>query len=157
MFDWKVFVPWMLTLATLIAGIWQYADKQAQANREPFLLKQLDLVFEASQTVSVLSNSTDSAAWEKARVRFWELYWGPLGLVEDGAVERCMRQAGLIVPQPGTNPGTLPLTKLRSVSLELSHAARDLVLESWNTSLAPLASRKDRVGCPEMPRSSASR
>ena len=74
-FDWKVAIPWFLSLVTVAVGIWQYADKQAQANREPFLRKQLDLIFEASDTVSLLANSTNPEAWEKARARFWVLYW----------------------------------------------------------------------------------
>ena len=58
-FDWKIAVPWVLSLATVAIGVWQYADKQAQANREPFLKKQLELVFEASETVARLANVTD--------------------------------------------------------------------------------------------------
>jgi hypothetical protein len=136
--DWKIFVPWVLTVATAGIGIWQYADKQAQTNREPFLREQLKLVFEASEAVSKLATLTDAAEWEKARTDFWVLYWGPLGIVEDPAVAKCMIKAGALVPRPGQPVPPLPLASLEPHSIRLSHAARDLVLDSWNVSLPPL-------------------
>jgi hypothetical protein len=138
-FDWKIAIPWLLSLVTVAVGIWQYADKQAQANREPFLREQLKLVFEASETVSKLANLTTPNEWQEARTRFWVLYWGPLGLVEDPAVARCMVKAGLIVPGPEkTEVPALPLATLKQTSIQLSHAARDLILSSWDVSLPPL-------------------
>jgi len=146
-FDWKLAVPWVLGLATIGAGIWQYADKQAQANREPFLRQQLELVFEASEKVSVLANSTDPQTWKDAHDRFWVLYWGPLGLVEDRNVESCMVKAGNIVPKPGAATPPLPLTALQDTSLKLSHAARDLILAGWNVDLPPLEGQRPGAPC----------
>ena len=138
-FDWKIVIPWLLSLVTVAVGIWQYADKQAQANREPFLREQLKLVFEASETVSKLANLTDPVKWADARTRFWVLYWGPLGLVEDPALARCMIKAGTIIPGPEVaNTPALPLAPLKQTSIQLSHAARDLILSSWQVSLPPL-------------------
>lgn len=146
-FDWKVSVPWLLTLVTVAVGIWQYADKQAQANREPFLRKQLDLVFEASETVSRLANLTDTNEWKKAKDRFWVLYWGPLGIVENQKIENCMGKASRTIPQPN-DPVTpqLPLASLQATSLELSHVAREFILESWNVDL-PELSRQNSSSC----------
>jgi hypothetical protein len=138
-FDWKIVIPWLLSVVTVAAGVWQYADKQAQANREPFLREQLKLVFEASETVAKLANVADPKLWQEARTRFWVLYWGPLGLVEDGVVARCMIKAGRIVPGPEqTALPPLPLTGLQQTSIQLSHAARNLILDSWDVSLPPL-------------------
>ncbi|HET9538690.1 MAG TPA: hypothetical protein VFP43_25640 [Mesorhizobium sp.] len=138
-FDWKVAIPWFLSLVTVAVGIWQYADKQAQANREPFLRKQLDLIFEASDTVSLLANSTNPEAWEKARARFWVLYWGPLGIVEDNRIARCMIEASKLVPAPEvkTTPD-LPVTALHTTSIRLCHVARDFILNNWDVELPSL-------------------
>ena len=146
-FDWKLAVPWVLGVATIAAGIWQYADKQAQANREPFLREQLELVFEASEKVSTLANSTDPETWSEAHERFWVLYWGPLGLVEDRNVESCMVKAGTIVPKPGAAIPALPLVALQDTSLRLSHAARDLILAGWNIDLPPLTGQRPGAPC----------
>ncbi len=137
-FDWKSAIPWVLSLLAVLVGIWQYADKQAQANREPFLRKQLELIFEASDTVSTLANTTDTEVWKKARTRFWVLYWGPLGIVEDNRIAKCMIEAGKIVPQPQADVPALPITNLRTTSIRLSHVARDFVLGNWDVDLPRL-------------------
>ena len=136
-------IPWLLSIATIGAGIWQYADKQAQANREPFLRKQLDYMFQASEAVSILSTTTDTATWTLKRDEFWKLYWGPLAIVEDPDVEYAMVRAGRLIPAPGSPPpANLPQKELQVPSLDLSHEIRDLILESWGVDLAPLAQSK---------------
>lgn len=136
--DWKTVIPWLMSIATIAIGIWQYADKQAQANREPFLKEQLDLVFEASNVVSTLANTTNTETWELNRERFWVLFWGPLGVVESRQVARCMAAAGTKIPKPGKPMPELPLSDLENVSLALSHASRELILNSWQVSLPKL-------------------
>ncbi len=145
--DWKSIVPWLLSTVTIAIGIWQYADKQAQANREPFLRKQLELVFEASATVSMLATTADEAEWRKAQARFWVLYWGPLGIVENQAVVNCMKKTGLAVGAPGSPTPLLPLSALQGVSLALATAARELVLESWQVDMPPLETVGDSTLC----------
>ena len=146
--DWKIGIPWALSLATVAIGVWQYADKQAQANREPFLKRQLELVFEASETVSVLANSTDPIAWEKARARFWVLYWGPLSIVEDNRIVTCMVVAHKMVPEPQVKiTPELPLTALQTTSLSLAHVARDFILESWDVQLPALPPPSVAASC----------
>ena len=143
-FDWKIYVPWLLTVITVAVGIWQYADKQAQANREAFLSKQLELVFEASETVSKLATLTDATEWRKAKDTFWIPYWGPLGIVENQKIENCMGKASGDIPGPNDQvPPQLPLAKLQATSIELSHVAREFILESWNVHLAALSEQKD--------------
>lgn len=57
----SVVVPWLLTLLTFVGGIWQFTATQRQANRQPFLQKQLELCFQASETASRLATETDPA------------------------------------------------------------------------------------------------
>jgi hypothetical protein len=54
---------------------------------KPFLEHQLALYTEAIQSVEVMATSADHPAVDKATARFWQLYWGELGLVEDGALK----------------------------------------------------------------------
>jgi hypothetical protein len=133
--DLKTAIPWVLTLITLSVGIWQYVDKAAQANREPFLRQQLALAVETSEVVATLATTTDPAAFETARARFWVLYWGPLAFVEDWNVETSMVAIGKAVPEPGTPVPPLPLSALEVPSLNLAHALRDLSLDAWNADL----------------------
>jgi hypothetical protein len=140
-----VVIPWILTLVTALVGIWQFTVQQSQANRQPFLQKQLELAFQASETVSKLAILTEPSEWEKARLSFWTLYWGPLSVVEDPKVEAAMVELGhLIPPEPQSNP-KLPMKSLEVPSYNLAHALRDLVLTSWDVKLAPLEDKRPRA------------
>jgi hypothetical protein len=136
--NWSVVIPWLLTLLTFAGGIWQFTAGQRQANRQPFLQKQLELCFQASEAASRLASETDPAEWEKARLTFWRLYWGPLSIVEDRAVEGAMVTLGKRVPQEPVASPKLPMQELEGPSYELAHAIRNLVLASWQIDLPPL-------------------
>ena len=122
----------------LVGGIWIRSRDQQQANRRPFLEKQLALCFDATDICSRLATETDPIEWEKARSAFWRVYWGPLCIVEDLAVEDAMIQLGRLVPsKPVSNP-SLPMSDLEDASYDLAHAARALVLASWRIDLPEL-------------------
>jgi hypothetical protein len=140
--DLTVIIPWLLTLLTAALGIWQFTSQQSQANRQPFLQKQLELSFQATETAARLATETDPAEWEKARITFWRLYWGPLSIVEDREVEEAMVKLGELVPAQPLQAPQLPMTSLQVRSYRLAHAVRNLVLNSWNVSLPPLQGRR---------------
>jgi hypothetical protein len=140
--NWSLIVPWVLTIVTAAIGFWQFTEQQRQANRQPFLEKQLDLSFQAVDAAGRLASETDPVEWEKARVKFWQLYWGPLSVVEDRAVESAMVAFGRLVPAHALLPPELPLTSLGEPSYRLAHTVRDLVLTSWQVDLSPLEGRR---------------
>lgn len=131
-------VPWVLSLLTVGVGIFQFSTQQAQANRQPFLQRQLELVFQASNAAAILATEPDPVEWEKARRTFWRLYWGPLSIVEDREVEAAMVVFGRGVPTAPVTADKLPMAELRQPSLRLALAARGLVLKSWGISLPEL-------------------
>ncbi len=137
-----IIIPWLLSVVTVVVGIWQFSVQQSQANKQPFLQKQLELAFEATNAAASLASETDPAEWEKARKTFWRLYWGPLSIVEDRAVEAAMVKMGSGVPkQPVDNP-QLPMTALQAPSYQLAHAVRNLVLTSWKVDLPALQAER---------------
>jgi hypothetical protein len=137
-----VAVTGLIGAATLAAGIWRFAIEQRQGNKRPFPEKQLALCFEATETASRLATETNPAEWEKVRLAFWRLYWGPLSIIEDRAVEAAMVELGLLVPPEPVESPALPMTSLRTGSYKLAHAARDLVLASWNVDLPALQGQR---------------
>src|SRR5262249_7105146 len=137
-----VVIPWLLTLLTAALGIWQFTAQQSQANRTPFLQKQLEVSFQASDTAARLATETDAAEWEKSRMAFWRLYWGTLSIVEDRAVESAMVDLGKLVPAEPVKAPQLPMSSLGVPSYKLAHAVRDLVLNSWNVDLPPLQGKR---------------
>ncbi|MGA2411749.1 MAG: hypothetical protein ABSG46_15360 [Candidatus Binataceae bacterium] len=116
------------------------ADSQLEAaNKRPFLLKKLELCFQASEVVSTLATETNAEKWKKAQANFWRLYWGPLSAVENPQVEAAMYELGKIVPKPDEQPGTLPMTdSLKYLSYGLAHEVRALVLKSRGVELESL-------------------
>ena len=60
-------VSLVVAVGTLAAGVWRAWSEQRQANRRPFLERQMALCFEASEAASRLATETDPAEWEKAR------------------------------------------------------------------------------------------
>jgi hypothetical protein len=117
---------------------------QSQKNREPFLTKQLELCFEASDAASRLATEPDPVEWEKARRSFWRLYWGVLSIVEDPEVERAMVKLGDLVPPKPISDVQLPAESLQDPSYELAHAIRRLLLKSWNINLPPLDDKRTK-------------
>jgi hypothetical protein len=138
MSELTIVVPWLLSLVTALSGIWTFSARQKQANKQPFLQRQLDLCFEASDTAARLATEVDPNEWEKARRTFWRLYWGTLSTVEDGSVEGAMIALGELVPQKSVSDPILPMKALELPSYDLAHAARRLILKSWNVRLPPL-------------------
>jgi hypothetical protein len=110
-------------------------SEQRETNRRPFLQKQLELCFEATDAASRLALETNPTEWEKSRFTFWRLYWGILGIVEDQGVASAMVQLGQLVPQTPSNPPQLPMSSLQRPALTLAHAARDLMRRSWDVDL----------------------
>lgn len=129
-------------IAAVIAALgtaWQLTRQQRQANRAPFLQKQLEVCFRVIDVASRLASETDPVEWEKARVSFWQLYWGPLSMVEDKAVEKQMIILGYIVPERPVPSQQLPMLSLGPQVNKLAHVMRGLLLASWEVEMEPLA------------------
>lgn len=105
-------------------------EPQARTRRieatKPYLERQLTLYTQASQMASTLATSDDEQGKVKMRMRFWQLYWGELALVEDKAVEGAMVEYGSCLTE---NCGS---GELKGKSLALAHACRDSLAVSWN-------------------------
>lgn len=129
-------------ILALAGVVWKSWMEQKQANRRPFLERQLALCFEAIDACSKLATETDITEWSKARSTFWRLYWGPLCVVEDRAVADAMYDVGKFVPRPGVEPSSLPMTEIERPSIALAHVARALVLKSWDVELQALTELK---------------
>jgi hypothetical protein len=125
-------------VVALLGTLWKSWREQQQANRRPFLEKQLELCFAASEAAAQLVTEPHSLQWETARLTFWRLYWGPLSVVEDPAVESAMVEFGKFIPPTPVNELTVVTEAMRDASYDLAHAIRRLILKSWNVDLPDL-------------------
>lgn len=101
------------------------ADTRRIEATRPFLDRQLKLYTEATQAAATLATSQSEEEITSAKQRFWSLYWGELALVEDKRVEAAMVQLGRAIEQDMIG------REIQSLSLNLAHACRDSLAESW--------------------------
>jgi hypothetical protein len=125
-------VTWIGAIYAFCWGVFTYADKKEQSNKEPFLKEQLKLCFRASELAATLATESCPKKWDAARQEFWQLYWGSLSIVEDAGVESEMVDFGTLIPSKPASEVTLPMNALRLPSYKLAKKLRALVLASWN-------------------------
>lgn len=138
-----ILVSALIGAATIGVGIWQFhtdsdrRDVNAQFEaRKPFLIKQMELCFQASEAASTLASGTNLENWRDAKETFWMLYWGPLSVVENplgkeqGPVEMQMVVFGDALKLLQDSP-TLPIASLEQQSFDLAHRCRELIFDSW--------------------------
>lgn len=136
----------ILAVAGFLWGIYTYQDnakqqlraqvaeheKTAETRRieatKPFLDRQLELYTEAIQVTATIATSTDEEELADATMRFQELYWGELALVERTDVAAAMVAFHTELTVNGGERG-----ELQRLSLDLAHACRDELADSWNT------------------------
>jgi hypothetical protein len=95
--------------------------------KKPFLQKQLDFYVDVSSAVAVLVTSKDSSELETAKKHFWNLYWGPLRVVEDIAVSNSMDRIAMCLDK---NP-QCDVTSLKNLDTELTGSCSVSLRQNW--------------------------
>ncbi len=114
---------------------------QAQVNeresKRVFLEKQAELYFEVVPLVSKLANTESPDLIEKEdQTRFWHIFWGELGMVEDADVARAMDLFGASLNAFQGNTANAQCAKRRkAISLMLSHCVRKSLGDNWGVQL----------------------
>ena len=132
-------------------GLYQYVTTSSQTARQPFLEKQTELCFKASETVARIATTDDPAEWKKSREEFWVLYWGPLAIVEDKApgkspeysiVSQRMIEFGNKINEIQDPLTHLPATELTRSAIQVSKACQNLETSWWDTAMLGIAGSK---------------
>jgi hypothetical protein len=131
---------WLPVVAAVATGLWTMVtfvnERANQTNaqvlqaQQPFLSKQLDLYGEVLKEVGKLVTlPRDDKEWTKSEMRFWQLYWSELSMVESGEVEGAMvRFANQLNTYKKDGPN---LKVLEHCSYELAHAVRRSIQTRW--------------------------
>jgi hypothetical protein len=143
-----------------IAAVIAYYETATREQKKPFREAQLNLCREASDTAATLASIIPRPAlspaaptdkiedpWGVARVRFEQLYWGSLAIVEDLDVEEKMVifLKLLLANEKEIRAGALVANKsgeLQQAALRISHACRALVSQSWRLELPLLPGKQ---------------
>src|SRR5262245_37048217 len=144
-------LPILAAVATAAWTVYLYAAGQAEkANtallqaQQPFLTAQLNLYSEVLGVVGKLVTlPRNDGEWAKSEVRFWQLYWSELSLVESADVEQGMvRLANQLntYKKDGSN-----LAALETCAYELAHDVRRSMQDRWQVA----KSDKIERNCPQ--------
>ena len=142
---WDVSIKATATIIALlgaIIGIWKYSDTVEKEFRKPFWEQQVALYFDATSAASTLASSLDSTALFKAKEKFYELYYGPLAVVEDTEVEAAMVRFDRCLQALET--GSCTRTELKNLSLALAHSCRESIGRAWELDLSKLEGKYNR-------------
>lgn len=131
--DIAVFVTALVAITTVFVGIVQFRTSSRMSAMAPFLTKRLELYEEITRCAGAICSTRDTACRSEATANFWQLYYGPMTLVEDGTVEAAMVEFGKLLKLEELNTELLEIA-----ALELAVACRGSVSESWNLDLGTL-------------------
>lgn len=122
--------------AIIYYGVLPKLKPPAQPRDSVLLAQAIKLCTDASEVTARLASTSDRVAWRAAHERFWELYNGPLYIIEtkekerspDGnsPLEAAMVRFGRQLKEAGDKPA-LPLTTLAQGSLAVARACKDTV------------------------------
>ena len=115
-------------------------DKEAKERdfSRPLWEKQLDLYFEASAAAATISRTKDPVIRKKAEESFWQLYQGPLAVIETKEVSGAMAEFGHCLD------GTRQCSDedLEELSLKLASTVQESLSKSWNVMVGDLPKDK---------------
>jgi hypothetical protein len=116
-------------------------DRQAKAHeresKRTYLEKQAEIYFEVVPLVSKLANAESAEVIEKGdERRFWQIFWGEIGMVEDTGVAQAMDLFGKSLDAfQGRIDNEKCAKKKRAISITLSHCVRKSLGDSWGVQL----------------------
>lgn len=115
----------LVAVCGLVFGIVKFIQVQQIEASKPFLEKKLEWCEEAVEMASSIANAKgDSQDQEQ---RFWELYWGVMGLVENQDVLKAMVEYGQALETRAD---------LKHKALAIAHACRSEMARDWSPSWA---------------------
>lgn len=144
----------VITLAGAVAGgLWSfytyhdmkkqelklYTDTKEKEFYTSFWNKKMELFIRTTNAASEMATATSLDAFNEARNDYWEMFYGPLSLVEGPCVKRAMVVFSECVPKiPLTSSNQLPMHKLQQPSYRLAVRLQEELASSWQSPFSEL-------------------
>jgi hypothetical protein len=148
---WDIAIKIIEALALIVGGsfaLYKYRNSVENNFRKPLWEKQLALYFAASEAAAILATSQDEEKRKQAEADFWQLYYGPLAVVEDAGAkkpEESQVEAAMVKFGKCLNGEDVCSKKeIHNRSLTLAHSIRDSIGKSWDVKLADLKGKYNR-------------
>jgi hypothetical protein len=130
---WLKIVGAVLTFVGILAGLYQFSRTQAINAAKPFLEKKLQWCEEAVDAAAGIAVygrdsviAADKTGATPRRIdKFWALYWGVMGMVENESVKDAMVAFGEALKTPETSSD-------KRLALDIAHACRAEMGRDWS-------------------------
>ena len=151
---WDIILKSVTVVTIIFGGGWalfEHFDTEEQKVNSTFWNKRMELYLRTSEAAATIAGATTPAEVTKEIREFWQLFHGPMSVIEDGAVKKEMQEfAGLVraFQGPGfssngstTKPVSSEFASLSATDLhlkkkdaatELADAMHASLKESWS-------------------------
>jgi hypothetical protein len=125
--------------ASVIWVVYVFFSEGTRYSAQKYYDLKYQLSVEAAKSVAQMASSSHAATIRAAAIRFDELYWGELVLVEDITLEGAMVEFRELIANPDSNEleiekliaMQIDRTKLRTYALRVSRAGFNLLQPNW--------------------------
>ena len=125
----------VIALIGLLLGLYQYLHTQSIAAARPHLERQLAWCEEAVEKAAAIAVTDAPSAADVAR--FWQMYWGVMGLIEDSEIERSMEAFGSaldpVMARPEAPTAADTPVNLKRRALAIARACREALAREWSS------------------------
>jgi hypothetical protein len=145
----------LLAVAGFLFGIYQYKIQHDERLRAENMAKerefkkalwerQLTYYLEAAKAASTLASFNEDDGTDiqsertKARIRFWQLYYGELAVIEDRNVSTALKNYGRCLREYEFLNKKCDQNELKERARALAQECRNAVAKSWDEPLGPL-------------------
>lgn len=142
----------LLSLATVLAGIWQYGDAKAKEYQKVFFDERMRAYTELTETVAKIATLPPSKERSEAVQRYWQLYFGKIHMVTDAEVEAALHKTSKWIVHCVQQPSSPPDKELcydvagNGYALWVAKAARNSITQTWNVPLESLGEKNIYYG-----------
>lgn len=121
-------------IGAIVAAVWgyhTYTDTKEKEFYSVFWNKKLELFLETSAAASTMATTASIEEFNNARIKYWELFYGRLSLVEGQAVKHAMETFSAQVPTGSVAQGSLPLTSMQQPAYRLTLVLKQELGHAW--------------------------
>jgi hypothetical protein len=133
----------VITMAgAVVGGLWSfytYTETKEKEFYTYFWNKKMELFLRTTNAASEMATSASLESFNKARNEYWEMFYGPLSLVEGPCVKRAMEVFSQCVPKDTLmSSDRLPMHKLKQPSYRLAVRLKEELASSWQIPFSEL-------------------
>jgi hypothetical protein len=140
--NWELVLKGLTIIAAVVAAIWAYhtyGDTKEKEFYTTFWNAKLTLFLETSSAASTMATTQSVDEFNKARAKYFELFFGRLSLVEGSTVKAEMESFAGNVPAPGAvEQKDLPLNALQQPAYRLTLVLKEELGRAWRKPFSEL-------------------